>query len=409
MTSRLLLTSTFAILCATQGLLAQAPGSIQVRITETAGIRRNTFPVNTRVPFARGVLQDTDHLRLVLAEQEIGAQFAAESRWPDHSIQWLSLDFNATIGPLENQAYRVEHGADVKANALTRGLMVTETANDIQAGNVRFSKMGAPLVTSVRYRQEDIGAGPNGFSITDVAGSSHDLSTATELKAEVVKPGPLYVVVRYTGRMVVDSSYSAPFVITAEMPNSKSWVKYTAAVEDSAKRVRDIAFSSPLTLTAAPLLWDFGTGSWTYGSFRNPTDSVVMTQTVKANANDWQVKVGAKGQELPYEAAGGSRPKIAEGWGHFQDAKEVIAFAIGRFGRVPGTYAVGFDATGQSSYRFAPTLAGNRIELTIFQHYVASPTPIGAVTSPVSMMNSLVVSLDRDVYTKAGVPYAPLF
>lgn len=400
---RLWLPSTLTILFAAQGLLAQAPASIPFRLAETAGIRRNTFPVNTRVPFARGVLKDSANLRLMLAEREIAAQLAAETRWPDQSIQWLSVDFNATIAPLESQTYRVEYGPEVKASTTARGLMVTETADAIQAGNVRFAKTGSPLVTSVKYRQEDIATGPNGFSLTDVAGVAHDLSTATDVKAEVVKPGPLYVVVRYTGRIVIDSSYSVPFVITAEMPNSKTWVKYSAAVEDSAKRVRDLVFSSPLALTVAPLTWDFGTGSWTYGSFRNPTDSVVLTQTVKANANDWQVKSGAKGQEQMYEAAAGSRPKIAEGWGHFQDAREVIAFGFDKFGQFPGTYTVAFDATGQSSYRFAPLQPGQRIELAIFQHYVASPTPIGAVTSPVSMLNSLGVVIEKDVYTKAGV------
>jgi hypothetical protein len=130
----------------------------------------------------------------------------------------------------------------------------------------------------------------------------------------------------------------------------------------------------------------------------------VLIQIVKPNANEWQIKSGAKGQEQPYETAAGNRPKVAEGWGHFQDAKEVIAFGFDRFGRQPGTYTVAFDALGQSSYRFAPAQPATKIDLTIYQHYVASPAPIGAVTSPVSMLNGLTVILDRDVYTRAGVP-----
>ncbi len=385
-------------------LLVQTPAAINIQVKETAGIRRSAYPVNARVPFPKGILKDTEHVRLMLADKEVGAQFAAESRWPDQSVQWLDVDFNASIAPLENQTYRLEHGPDVKAAAVLRGLAVTQNPDSIQAGNVRFNKSGAPMLLSVRYRQEDIGSGLNGFTVTDSTGASHELSAAAGLKVEVVKPGPLYAVVRYTGRLALDPSYNVPFTITAEMPNSKSWVKYSASVDDSAKRIRDISFNTPLALSAPPLLWDFGTGSWSYGSFRNPSDSVVFTQTVKANANEWVIRNGAKGQEQIYETAAGNRPKIAEGWGHFQDGKEVIAFGFDKFGRRPGAYTVAFDALGQSTYRFAPAQPGTKIDLAIYQHYVASPTPIGAVTSPVSMLNSLSVSLERDVYSKAGVP-----
>src|SRR5205085_3641499 len=145
--------------------------------------------------------------------------------------------------------------------------------------------------------------------------------------------------------------------------------------------------NSPITFGAFPWLWDFGTGSWTYGFFRNPTDSVVLTQTVKAAngaGSEWQVKTGAKGQEQLYEVAAGSRPKVAEGWGHFQDGKEVVAFGLDTFGRQPGTYTVRFDTQGQASFQFAAAVPQTHQELTIYQRYVATPTPIDAVTSPVS-------------------------
>jgi hypothetical protein len=281
-----------------------------------------------------------------------------------------------------------------------------ETPESIQVGNVRFNKNRAPLVLSVHYRQEDIGSGENGFSVTDASGASHDLVSSEGVKAEVVKPGPLLAVVRYSGKATIDGSYLVPFTITAEMPNSKTWVKYGLTIEDSAKRLRDIVFNTPMAFGPFPWLWDFGTGSWSYGSFRNPTDSVVLTQTVKAAGtagNEWEIKTGPKGQETPYEVAAGNRPKIAEGWGHFQDGKEVVAFGFDRFGRQPGTYSVRFDAQGQASFRYTAATPQVHHELTIYQHYVASPTPIGAVTSPVSMLNGLSTTLDREQYTKAGV------
>jgi hypothetical protein len=188
------------------------------------------------------------------------------------------------------------------------------------------------------------------------------------------------------------------------MPNSKTWVKYSLTVDDPSKRLREVAFNTPLSFGPFPWLWDFGTGSWSYGSFRNPTDSVILTQTVKPTGSDWEIKSGAKGQETSYEVAAGNRPKVAEGWGHFQDGKEVVAFGFDKFGRLPGTYTVRFDAQGQASFRYASAAPQTHYDLTIYQHYVASPTPIGAVTSPVSMLNGLSAICDPEQYRKAGLP-----
>jgi hypothetical protein len=400
-----LIATVLGILLGTSFAHAQTPGAINLHVKETEGIRRSAYPVNGRVPFPKGALKDPSHVRLMLNDREIAAQIATESKWPDQSIQWLDIDFNATVAPLEEQVYRVEYGDEIKPAAAPRGgLMITDNADSVQVGNVRFNKNKAPLVLSIHYRQEDIGSGANGFFVTDNGGGSHDLVGSDGVKVEVVKPGPLYAVVRYTGRAAIDASYSVPFTITAEMPSGKTWVKYSVSVEDAAKRIRDVAFQSPLALTAFPWLWDFGTGSWSYGSFRAPADSVVLTQVVKPNASEWQIKNGAKGQEQSYEVAAGTRPKIAEGWGHIQDGKEVIAFGFDKFGRAPGTYTVAFDAQGQTSYRFAPAQPATHHEITIYQHYVASPTPIGAVTSPVSMLYGLSATCDREAYTKAGVP-----
>jgi hypothetical protein len=110
------------------------------------------------------------------------------------------------------------------------------------------------------------------------------------------------------------------------------------------------------------------------------------------SSSSWQIRSGAKGQETIAERSNGTRPAIAEGWGHLQDAKEAIAFAIGGFGEQPGTYTMSVDGDGQASYRFAPAQPQTRLSLTVYQHFVATPVPVGAVTSPVAMLHPLVVT-----------------
>ncbi len=327
----------FLLLIATAGAGAQAPATFNIHVKETAGIRRSGYPAHARVPIPRGALATAADARLVLNGKEAPAQFLSATTWPDGSVQALDVDFNASVGPKEEAVYQLEYGAGVKAEPIARGLSVSETPDAIQVGTVRFSKTAVPLLASVAYRQEDIGPGPNGFAVSDEAGASYDASAADGVKAEIVKRGPLFVVLRYTGQLRIGAEYRVPFTIQVEMPNSKTWWKATATFDDPARRIRSVTFHSPLTFGALPWTWDFGTGSWSYGVFRNKTDSAVFTQVITSPmTGSWTLAAGPKGQEQPYEASAGRRLPVAEGWGHLQDAKEAIAFAIDGFGKLTG-------------------------------------------------------------------------
>ena len=135
------------------------PSSIPVHVSEVGGIRRTQFPVTARIPFPRGVLRDPANIKLLSNQTEVPGQAAAEARWPDGSVQFLSLDFNVTIGPNESQTYSLQYGEGVKSEAAARGLTVAEEADAIQVGNIRFNKSGSPLIASVKYRDEAIGIG----------------------------------------------------------------------------------------------------------------------------------------------------------------------------------------------------------------------------------------------------------
>src|SRR5262249_3304590 len=114
--------------------------SADLSVRETAGIRRNNYPVNVLVPVAKGTLKDPSQVRLLSNNNEVAAQVAVESSWQDNSIRSLDLNFNVSIGPLERQAYRVEFGNDVKSAATANGLSVTQTADAFSVGRVRFGK-----------------------------------------------------------------------------------------------------------------------------------------------------------------------------------------------------------------------------------------------------------------------------
>ena len=390
--------SAFAVLiglalAASQGA-AQPHRSATIQVSETTGIRRTEYPVNARVQLPRGAVADGAHARLRFNDADMPAQFSVESRWDEGSVQWLDVDFNVSVGPSESKTYQLEYGADVSPAAAPRGLAVTENADSIQVGNVKFSKSGSPLILSASYRGELIGQGRNGLAITDSSGARHDLSTAQSLKVELVKGGPLDVVIRYSGRLPVDGTYAVPFTLTCEMPNSKSWVKTSAFVEDPAARVKDIIFETPLAFGERPWIWDLSTENGTYGVLRNAADAALLTQTVTTDgANRWTVQTGTQAELRPYESSTAARTRAAAGWGHILDARAAVAFAIDRFATQAGTYTISLNGEGQAVFRFAPAQGTAERRLAVFEHFVATPVPIGAATSPTAMINPLLVSV----------------
>src|SRR3954462_11917589 len=76
---RLFIASVAVLGLAAAGPTAQMARGVQIHVTETAGIRRTTYPVNARLHFDRGVLKDAAHTRLLLNGSEVAAQVASES------------------------------------------------------------------------------------------------------------------------------------------------------------------------------------------------------------------------------------------------------------------------------------------------------------------------------------------
>jgi hypothetical protein len=90
-------------------------------------------------------------------------------------------------------------------------------------------------------------------------------------------------------------------------------------------------------------------------------------------------------------------------WGHVQDGKETIAFAAGANPQLPGRYRFALDGEGGISIRFAATAPVAEHDLTIYEHFVASPVQIGAITSPASMLSPLVARCDPKQFVLSGV------
>jgi hypothetical protein len=390
------------------GTTRRAAGSVEILVAETAGIRRFGYPVHARVPFAKGELDRLEHMRLVRGDGEVAAQFAVAERWDDGSVRWAYVDWNASPPPLTTEAYRLECGPDVRRSREPRGLTVTETDEAFQVGLFRFRKDGWPLIESCMHAGgENIGRGRNGLVVTDTSGKQYDFRSAEGLEVELVKPGPVHVVLRYRGRWAAGDAGPIHFETELAMPNSKSWWKVSHRVRDPHKRLRSVGLYTPFLVDALPVVWDFGTGSWTYGALRRADQLAVLEQSISAmprGAQPWTVLLGPAGDPALYEVAGATRPALAEGWGHLTGGQRVVAFGVADFGLRQGVYRMALSGGGAAQFAYTASTGQDSLDLTVYQHFVGVPVQIGAATSPPSMLNPLVARCPKSYYERCGVP-----
>jgi PcRGLX-like N-terminal RIFT barrel domain/PcRGLX-like protein central beta sandwich domain len=188
-------------------------------------------PVTSGVPFFRGELGDTEHLRLLDdAGSEIPVQAKITARWQDGSIKWLLLSFLATVAPQDTAAYILEYGTAIARAEAASPLRHTRDGEALTVDTgplrVRFDASRSAFPVEVRAgsgAQERVafpGSGPlMAVEIADAAGKLYSTRGRVE-RLEIEESGPVRTVVSVIGRHRSDAGeaffeYGARFTFYA--------------------------------------------------------------------------------------------------------------------------------------------------------------------------------------------------
>jgi hypothetical protein len=130
---------------------------LQLSLTERKGLNRHGQPVSSGVPLPQGQLWNPASVRLLgPAGQEKPLQTGVLSRWPDGSIRWLLLDFQADLASGETNEYLLEYGSEITRSSGS-GVSAKEDDETISIDTgpleVSFGKDGR-LIRSVRVDGE---------------------------------------------------------------------------------------------------------------------------------------------------------------------------------------------------------------------------------------------------------------
>jgi hypothetical protein len=104
-----------------------AAGEVAFTVTEPSGVDRVDWPVTSGIPFARGEVQQTEHIALYDdLGRELSLQTEVLARWPDGSIRWLLLDFQTGLMAAQTKPFTLRFGVDVHRANVTNPVRVIQ-------------------------------------------------------------------------------------------------------------------------------------------------------------------------------------------------------------------------------------------------------------------------------------------
>lgn len=189
--------------------------SVALTVAERSGVARQSEPVTSGVPLARARdIKSTGVLKVVdEGGQEVPAQFEVTSRWgggpADGSlpIQWLLVDFQATVAANGSSTYYLQEGGS--GDSANNGLNVVRDDSqyleiDTGAARFRFNKSSFTLfdTVSVGGNQLVSPSASSGMEVTASSGQKSASSGAAPDEMALETDGPMRKTVRVHGIMV---------------------------------------------------------------------------------------------------------------------------------------------------------------------------------------------------------------
>jgi len=190
--------------------------SLKLLVSNSSTVDQADAPVASGIPFPQGALESPDAVRLLDPKgAERPLQAKALACWPDGSVKWLLLDFQATARRGGDAIYTLEYGAGVLRKPFEQP-RVAVRADDAQvavstgAATFRLSRKGFRLFDEVLLKDEvrSLVASPSDSDglVLDATGEPRRrfFSSLGPARVEVEADGPVRATVRVAGKLQAD-------------------------------------------------------------------------------------------------------------------------------------------------------------------------------------------------------------
>ena len=315
---------------------AQPSDTIVIHVAPPAGLAPLGAPVETSIPFDRGRLHDSNKLAVYSPEgRPVLAQFRAALNWPDGSIRWLALAFDAASGPGD---YVLRAGETPASSDL-----VTETAGivaiDTGALTLRIPTAGTSWIEMLGAPDPDGMTQPvvHGKSTGDLVLTRHDgkefrasLDGSTR-RVTVEERGPVRACVRIEGRCRAEDGeglfdYLLRCTAFRDRPELYLQVTWLNATDKPAEQVRDIRVTFPFEFEPARLV--IGCES---GVYDGPFLKDWPVQVLQEDHNWYWARTHNPDGRMQNLSSGGCNGEHAPGWLYIRNAQRCLAVWVPGF------------------------------------------------------------------------------
>jgi hypothetical protein len=178
---------------------------VMLSIEEPAGIDRKAEPVTSGVPLPQGCVSDPGQLLLADEKgQPVPCQFTPQCRWPDGSVKWVLLDFQADVPAKGKTSYRLETGRS--SPPASKPVMVSEAGSIMKmvTGDVglTINRNATCLVESVTLNGKTMVAAEKPIQVEMMTGDGKRYWASKPSKVIVESSGPLLATVLVSGHFV---------------------------------------------------------------------------------------------------------------------------------------------------------------------------------------------------------------
>ena len=259
-------------------------GLVPLEVANEAPVERHGWPVTSGIPFPRGALTAAEETRLLDgAGAEVPLQTAVLAEWPDGSIKWLLLDFQADVAAVGSAEYRLEYGSGVvrRPDGLHTPVAVAEDGPRVELSTGPLKLLVDTEAPSFPGRVwidgEEITdpAAPGCMELVTADGtafSTHGAPTTVVVEER----GPLRTAVKVQGRLqAADGSRTSTCTTRINAYAGKDFLRILHTwendhVADNFLAVRSLTLRTPLRLADSSCTL-FGADDAAYRSDRQPT------------------------------------------------------------------------------------------------------------------------------------------
>ena len=233
---------------------------VSLPIRESAGVDRHSWPVTGGVPFAMGQIRNVDQMRLLdQGGYERPSQLRVMAHWPDGSVRWLLVHFQADVAAQQTATYFLEPLAPQSQPDTT--ITITESGEGLKLATgdmqVWLHAGGAGLIGALMFGNQNIVAA--GLDIIIEAGGER-YSAGKDLEAcwELCEDGPLRVVLVACGSHYSKAGRLLDFELRLQLYAGLPWleVEYTFINREEATEISVDAITIELPISLA------GTQHW---------------------------------------------------------------------------------------------------------------------------------------------------